>query len=128
MANAYATIANGIPANVHVISKVVNRTGETPGLRRRHTDALDPDINADVSYAMQQVVEEGTAGGVALDRPAAGKTGTVTNDRTRSPPPGSWASRPALHGRHVRPRAATTTGRPAAHALVAYPRTRGPRS
>ena len=84
MANAYATIANGgVRANVHVISKVVDRTGEDPKVYDVvNTDALDPDINSDVSYAMQQVVEDGTGqAALALDRPAAGKTGTATNDK-----------------------------------------------
>jgi membrane peptidoglycan carboxypeptidase len=39
------------------------------------------DIDADVSYAMQQVVQHGTGqAALALGRPAAGKTGTATND------------------------------------------------
>ena len=83
MANAYATIANGGErADVHVIQKVVDRTGEE---RYRHKVStkrvLDEDIAADVSYAMQQVVDApGGSGGNAraLGRPAAGKTGTAT--------------------------------------------------
>src|SRR4029079_16397623 len=40
-----------------------------------------PDINRDVSYAMQQVVLNGTgANAQAIDRPAAGKTVTAPND------------------------------------------------
>ena len=84
MANAYATIANGgVRANVHVIKKVEDRTGEDPKVYDVvNTDALDPDIDADVSYAMQQVVEEGTGqAALELGRPAAGKTGTATNDK-----------------------------------------------
>jgi membrane peptidoglycan carboxypeptidase len=82
MANTYATFANGgVRADVHVIKKVVDRTGEDPKVYSVvNKDALDPDIDADVSYAMQQVVEEGTGqAALALDRPAAGKTGTATN-------------------------------------------------
>ena len=84
MANAYATIANGgVRANVHVIKKVEDRTGEDPKVYDVvNTDALDPDVDADVSYAMQQVVEEGTGqAALELGRPAAGKTGTATNDK-----------------------------------------------
>ncbi len=84
MANAYATIANGgVRANVHVIKKVEDRTGEDPKIYDVvNTDALDPDIDADVSYAMQQVVENGTGqAALELGRPAAGKTGTATNDK-----------------------------------------------
>src|SRR5262245_19078441 len=56
-ANAYATSANGgVRANVHVIQKVEDRTGEDPKVYNVfNNEALDPDINSDVSYAMQQV-------------------------------------------------------------------------
>ena len=82
MANTYATFANGgVRADVHVIKKVVDRTGEDPKVYSVvNKDALDPDIDDDVSYAMQQVVENGTGQAAqALGRPAAGKTGTATN-------------------------------------------------
>ena len=84
MANAYATIANGgVRANVHVIKKVEDRSGEDAKVYDVvNTDALDPDIDADVSYAMQQVVQQGTGrAALELGRPAAGKTGTATNDK-----------------------------------------------
>ena len=66
---------------MHVIKKVVDRTGEDPKVYSVvNKDALDPDIDDDVSYAMQQVVENGTGQAAqALGRPAAGKTGTATN-------------------------------------------------
>ena len=82
MANAYGTIANGgKAAPVYMIDKVVDESGET---RYRHKvsneRALDEDMASDVSYAMQQVVKNGTgANAQALGRPAAGKTGTATN-------------------------------------------------
>jgi membrane peptidoglycan carboxypeptidase len=45
------------------------------------TQAIKPDIDRDVSYALQQVVLHGTGvNAQAIDRPAAGKTGTATND------------------------------------------------
>jgi membrane peptidoglycan carboxypeptidase len=83
MANAYATIANGGErADVYMIEKVVDRTGE---VRYRHKvntkSVLDEDVAADVSYALQKVVETPGASGnnaQALGRPAAGKTGTAT--------------------------------------------------
>ena len=84
MANTYATFANGgVRANVHVIKKVVDRTGEDPKVYQvANSDALDPDIDSDVSYAMQQVVQDGTGqAALELGRPAAGKTGTATNDK-----------------------------------------------
>ncbi len=87
MANAFATIANGGRFHApYIIEKVESKDGE---VLYDHSvndkQAIDPDqgadIAADVSYALQQVVEVGT-GTVALglDRPAAGKTGTATNE------------------------------------------------
>jgi membrane peptidoglycan carboxypeptidase len=83
MANTYATIANGGQrADVHVIDKVTLSDGTVKYQYKPHTtQAVDPDVNADVSYAMQQVVLHGTgANAQALGRPAAGKTGTATNN------------------------------------------------
>jgi membrane peptidoglycan carboxypeptidase len=83
MANAYATIANGGErAGVYMIERVVDRTGEVRYRHKVHTKpVLDEDIAADVSYALQKVVETPDASGTnaqALGRPAAGKTGTAT--------------------------------------------------
>jgi membrane peptidoglycan carboxypeptidase len=83
MANTYATIANGgMRADVHVIDKVTDSTGKVLYQYKPHTtEAIKPDIDRDVSYAMQQVVQHGTGrNALALGRPAAGKTGTATND------------------------------------------------
>jgi membrane peptidoglycan carboxypeptidase len=83
MANTYATIANGGQrADVHVISKVTDSKGKVLYNFKPHTtQAIKPDVDRDVSYAMQQVVLHGTgANAQAVDRPAAGKTGTATND------------------------------------------------
>ena len=83
MANTYATIANGGQrADVHVIDKVTSSDGTVKYQYKPHTtQAIEPDIDRDVSYAMQQVVLHGTgANAQALGRPAAGKTGTATND------------------------------------------------
>jgi len=82
MANTYATIANGGQrADVHVIDKVESSDGTVKYQFKPHTTpAIDPDINSDVSYAMQQVVLHGTGTNAqAILRPAAGKTGTATN-------------------------------------------------
>ena len=81
MANAYATIANGGErADAHVIEKVVGKDGEVLYNRGDRTrPAVEEDIAADASYAMQQVVQSGTGqAALALGRPAAGKTGTAT--------------------------------------------------
>ena len=83
MANGYATIANGgVAAEPFIIKKVTSADGE---LLHEHQvvtrKAMDEDKASDVSYAMQQVVETGSGtAALALDRPAAGKTGTATND------------------------------------------------
>lgn len=84
MANAYASIDNGGKrANVHVIDKVADKNGETLWSYKQSTkQAIGEDIAADTSYAMQQVVQDGTGkAALALGRPAAGKTGTATNDK-----------------------------------------------
>ncbi len=81
MANAYASIANGGErADAHVVEKVVGKDGEVLYNRPEETrSAVDEDIAADTSYAMQQVVQNGTGrAALALGRPAAGKTGTAT--------------------------------------------------
>jgi membrane peptidoglycan carboxypeptidase len=83
LANTYATIANGGQrADVHVIDKVVDRNGESLyNYKQSTTDAVSEDIAADVSYALQQVVKSGTGtAALALNRPAAGKTGTATKE------------------------------------------------
>jgi membrane peptidoglycan carboxypeptidase len=83
MANTYATIANGGQrADVHVVDKVTGPDGNVLYQYKPHTtQAVKPDIDADVSYAMQQVVQHGTGTNAqAIQRPAAGKTGTATDD------------------------------------------------
>jgi membrane peptidoglycan carboxypeptidase len=84
MANAYASIANkGERADVHVVSKVVDASGETRYTHKQSTErAVSEDIAADTSYALQKVVQEGTGQStLGLGRPAAGKTGTATNSK-----------------------------------------------
>jgi membrane peptidoglycan carboxypeptidase len=84
MANAYATIANrGERADVHVISKVVDtKGGKTWTWKQPQRDGIRRPVSDDTSYAMQQVVKSGTGqAALALQRPAAGKTGTATNDK-----------------------------------------------
>ena len=83
MANAYGTFANnGVAKNWFVIARVTSQDGEELYKEpSKTTRALEADINSDVSYALQQVVQQGTGGNAqAIGRPAAGKTGTATND------------------------------------------------
>ena len=84
MANAYATLANGgEAADLYVIERVVDRNGEELYHHEvTNHRALEEDIASDVSYALQQVVSNGTGqNALALGRPAAGKTGTATNSK-----------------------------------------------
>jgi membrane peptidoglycan carboxypeptidase len=80
MANAYATFAaGGVRAQWHVVEEVKGSNG---GVRYRAPDETDrafpKDVVADVDYALQQVVRNGTGTEArALGRPAAGKTGTA---------------------------------------------------
>ena len=83
MANAYATVAaGGQRADVHVIERVVDASGEEVyNFKQPDREGIDEKVAADTSYAMQQVVQNGTGqAALALGRPAAGKTGTATND------------------------------------------------
>ncbi|MEU0269213.1 transglycosylase domain-containing protein [Nocardioides sp. NPDC006303] len=85
MANAYATIANGGVRNtVHVVSKVVDADGDVVyewDQRDGEERAMSEDAADDTSYALQQVVKDGTGQSVSsISQPAAGKTGTATND------------------------------------------------
>ena len=79
---AYGTFANGgIYNEPIVITKIVDRHGKV--LRERYQDArqaTSPEVAYLMTSMMESVIKQGTARVVrALDRPAAGKTGT-TND------------------------------------------------
>ncbi|MFT4165642.1 MAG: transglycosylase domain-containing protein [Microlunatus sp.] len=78
-ANAYATFANdGTYVAPHVVKEVTDANGDViykaaPEERK----AVSADISRDVTYALSNVVEQGTGSTVrTLDRPVAGKTGT----------------------------------------------------
>ena len=84
MANAYATIANGGVEHDWFTVRKVTQSSDNKVLwrapRKTHR-ALSEDIASDVSYALQQVVTSGTGQNAQkLERPAAGKTGTATNE------------------------------------------------
>ncbi|MBC7372880.1 MAG: penicillin-binding protein [Frankiales bacterium] len=78
----YATFANkGVPAKSFMVKNV--KKGDETLYNAEITlgePAFSPDVAADATYAMQQVVERGTGRGARLDggREAAGKTGTST--------------------------------------------------
>ncbi len=80
MANAYATFAaQGEATPWHVLDEVKGANGGTRYKADARPDRVfDKDVMADVSYALQQVVESGTGTEAqSLGRPAAGKTGTA---------------------------------------------------
>jgi membrane peptidoglycan carboxypeptidase len=86
MANGYATIANGGRFHApYIIEKVESKDGEvlydhSVSDKQAIDEAQGSDIAADVSYALQQVVQSGTGtAALGINRPAAGKTGTATN-------------------------------------------------
>ena len=83
MANAYATIADGGKEHDWYVIKKVTRASDGKVLYtapRKTKQVISYDITRDVSWALQQVVKYGTGQNArALDRPAAGKTGTATN-------------------------------------------------
>ena len=83
MANAYATIAaQGQRATPYLITKVTSANGSIDyTVKKQLSPAFDPKVTADVTEAMTRVVTEGTGSGAqALGRPAAGKTGTSSNN------------------------------------------------
>ena len=81
MASAYATFANdGVRTDPTAIVRITDDTGKilynaTPGQAR----VLPSGVSRGVTYALQQVIKDGTGTAAALDRPAAGKTGTSEN-------------------------------------------------
>ena len=84
MANAYSTIANGGVHHDWFTVKKVRRASDNKVLYKapkKTKRVLSGDIASDVSYALQQTVQNGTATtALELGRPAAAKTGTATND------------------------------------------------
>lgn len=83
MTNAYATLAaEGRRADPYLVASVVDATGESLyEADPETTEAIDPDVAADVTDAMTYVMTQGsgmTAGD--LGRPSAGKSGTSENN------------------------------------------------
>ena len=89
MANAYATIANGGRFHApYIIEKVVDQDGETLYDHSVSDEQVidedqGADIAADVSYAMQQVVESGT-GTAALGARPPGRRQDRHGDQRRT--------------------------------------------
>jgi membrane peptidoglycan carboxypeptidase len=80
MANAYGTFASGgKAAHWYTVQKVKGANGGTRyQANPKTTRAFAKDVVSDVSYALQQVVKQGSGTEAQnLGRPAAGKTGTA---------------------------------------------------
>ncbi len=84
MASAYATFAaNGTYATPFIIKEVL---GANKGVlyegKIKAQQAFQPDVMADLTYALEQVTQYGTGGAAAsgVGRPTAGKTGTTTDN------------------------------------------------
>jgi membrane peptidoglycan carboxypeptidase len=94
-ASAYATFANeGVSVPSHVVREVRDRRGKVIyEARPEKKRAVSEDVAHDVTYALSNVVEQGTGRAVqTLDRPVAGKTGTKdrTNDDGSSDVVSAW--------------------------------------
>jgi membrane peptidoglycan carboxypeptidase len=79
-ASGYATFANGGEhIEAHVVREIVNKDGENERPEPERRQAVSEETAANVSYALQQVVNGGTGSTAALPdgRPVAGKTGTT---------------------------------------------------
>jgi membrane peptidoglycan carboxypeptidase len=80
MASAYCTIAaQGQRAEAHTVEEVKTSDGDTRyKARPKKTRVFSKDVMADATYALQQVVRNGTGTeALNLGRPAAAKTGTA---------------------------------------------------
>lgn len=83
MASAYATFANyGWQSPPTVIARITDSSGNvlldnTP----KPQLVLDPWASAAIVDVMRSVITSGTGKGAALDRPAAGKTGTTSSEK-----------------------------------------------
>ncbi|BAY62016.1 1A family penicillin-binding protein [Calothrix brevissima NIES-22] len=83
MASAYATFANyGWQSPATVIARITDSSGNvlldnTP----KPQLVLDPWASAAIINVMQSVITEGTGKNAAIDRPAAGKTGTTSSEK-----------------------------------------------
>lgn len=85
MVGAYATIASGgIAVDPYIVRTVTNPGGDLAYEHKTPTDrAFAPEVVADATYAMTQVVEKGSGKKwiSPLGRPIAGKTGTTTGNK-----------------------------------------------
>jgi membrane peptidoglycan carboxypeptidase len=81
MAAAYATVAaRGMYCRPTAVAKIISETGARLPVQKPHCHQAIPTGVADAaSYVLQSVLTVGTAAGLGIGRPAAGKTGTSDN-------------------------------------------------
>jgi membrane peptidoglycan carboxypeptidase len=81
MAAAYATVAaRGVYCRPIAVNKILTRTGQKLPVQPANCHRVISAAVADAaSYILQGVLTTGTAAGVGIGRPAAGKTGTSDN-------------------------------------------------
>ncbi|WP_062382791.1 transglycosylase domain-containing protein [Demequina iriomotensis] len=85
MAHAYTTIASGgVEKSTFTVKKIIGPDGEPVYTRRDDSERVfSKDVMADTTYAMQQVVNGGSAyKAQELGRPLAGKTGTSNDNNS----------------------------------------------
>jgi membrane peptidoglycan carboxypeptidase len=85
MASAYATFAaQGMRTEPYVVSSITTYDGASVwSWKPEPLRVFDEGVTADLTYAMQQVVEQGSGKTArALDRPVAGKTGTSQENKS----------------------------------------------
>src|SRR5262245_11096654 len=84
MTSGYATLANnGTYCQPFAIKKIVSRTGKVLyNAKPKCKEVVPPDIAATVTSLLEGVIQYGTAAATApIGRPAAGKTGTGTDNK-----------------------------------------------
>jgi membrane peptidoglycan carboxypeptidase len=81
MAAAYATVAaRGVYCTPIAVSSIISQTGARLPIQKPDCHQVIPAGVADAaSYVLQSVLTVGTAAGLGIGRPAAGKTGTSDN-------------------------------------------------
>jgi len=80
MADVYATFASGgIHHAPQAFESVREPNGKVIKLNPNGQRVLGPNVAAELTYALQGVIEHGTGAAAAIARPAAGKTGTAEN-------------------------------------------------
>jgi penicillin-binding protein 1A len=83
LTSAYGTFANsGTHVEPTAILRIVNRSGQVLySAAPQTTNAIAPEIAANMTHMLKAVITEGTGRRANIDRPAAGKTGTTEDHR-----------------------------------------------